>query len=195
MMKAYLPKESLDRLWTYRYEGAALRYLHQWIDQLRWQRLEPFKKLAEMLLRHLEGILNYCRVPVRFGVVRSRQRQHQGAPPPRARIQESSLLAAESAAAGGAQDRIPGSPESGVGWGLFRFLLRAPKTSAYQARAQAATGRTGNMESTHQPTPDKCLSASCGEFDTNASRYSPSVPVPDHVEPEIARCWSRGRKT
>jgi transposase len=69
MMKAYLLKESLDRLWTYRYEGAALRYLNQWIDQLRWQRLKPFEKLAEMLLFHLEGILNYCRVPVRFGVV------------------------------------------------------------------------------------------------------------------------------
>jgi transposase len=69
MMKAYLLKESLDRLWTYRYEGAALRYLNQWIDQLRWQRLKPFQKLAEMLLNHLEGILNYCRVPVRFGVV------------------------------------------------------------------------------------------------------------------------------
>jgi transposase len=69
MMKAYLLKESLDRLWTYRYEGAALRYLNQWIDQLRWQRLEPFKKLAQMLLSHLEGILNYCRMPVRFGVV------------------------------------------------------------------------------------------------------------------------------
>jgi transposase len=38
-------------------------------DQLHWQRLEPFKKLAEMLLTHLEGILSYCRVPVRFGVV------------------------------------------------------------------------------------------------------------------------------
>jgi len=69
MMKAYLMKESLDLLWTYRYEGAALRYLHQWIDQLRWQRLEPFKKLAEMLLRHQEGLLNYCHAPVRFGVV------------------------------------------------------------------------------------------------------------------------------
>lgn len=69
MLKAYLLKESLDRLWSYRYEGAALRYLNQWIDQLRWQRLEPFKKLAETLLSHLEGILNYCRTPVRFGVV------------------------------------------------------------------------------------------------------------------------------
>ena len=69
MMKAYLLKESLDLLWTYRYEGAALRYLHQWIDQLRWQRLKPFQKLARMLLRHQEGLLNYCREPVRFGVV------------------------------------------------------------------------------------------------------------------------------
>ena len=37
------------------------RYLPNWIDQLRWQRLEPFRKLALMLLDHLEGILNYCR--------------------------------------------------------------------------------------------------------------------------------------
>ena len=37
--KAYLLKESLDRLWSYRYEGAMLRYLKSWIDQLRWQRL------------------------------------------------------------------------------------------------------------------------------------------------------------
>jgi transposase len=69
MMKAYLLKESLDRLWKYRYEGAALRYLNGWIDQLRWQRLAPFQKLAEMLLRHVEGLLNYCRTKVPFGVV------------------------------------------------------------------------------------------------------------------------------
>lgn len=69
LLKAYLLKESLDRLWTYTYEKAALRYLNQWIDQLRWQRLEPFQKLARMLLTHLEGILNYCHVKVRFGVV------------------------------------------------------------------------------------------------------------------------------
>jgi transposase len=69
MMKAYLMKESLDRLWTYRQEAAARRYLNQWIDQLRWQRLRPFQKLADLLLRHEEGLLNYCRVPVRFGIV------------------------------------------------------------------------------------------------------------------------------
>src|SRR5262252_462868 len=69
VFKAYLLKESLDRLWTYRYEGAMLNYLQRWIDQLRWQRLEPFQKLAEMLLEHLDGILNYCRIKVPMGVV------------------------------------------------------------------------------------------------------------------------------
>jgi transposase len=69
VMKAYLLKESLDRLWNYRYEGAMLRYLQSWINQLRWQRLTPFEKLARMLLDHIEGILNYCRTKVPLGVV------------------------------------------------------------------------------------------------------------------------------
>jgi transposase len=69
VMKAYLLKESLERLWSYRYEGAMLRYLHSWIDQLRWQRLTAFEKLADMLVAHLEGILNYCRTKVPLGVV------------------------------------------------------------------------------------------------------------------------------
>ena len=44
-------------------------YLQKWMDQLKWQRLTPFDKLADMLLKHLDGILNYCRTKVRFGVV------------------------------------------------------------------------------------------------------------------------------
>ena len=46
-----------------------LRYLQSWIDQLRWQRLKPMEKLARMLLNHLDGILNYCRIKVPLGVV------------------------------------------------------------------------------------------------------------------------------
>jgi transposase len=69
VMKAYLLKESLDRLWNYTYEGAMLRYLQSWIDQLRWQRLKPMEKLARTLLNHLEGILNYCKTKVPMGVV------------------------------------------------------------------------------------------------------------------------------
>lgn len=67
--KAYLLKESLARLWDYVYEGAMLRYLQSWIDQLRWQRLAPMQKLANLLLNHLEGILNYCRTKIPMGVV------------------------------------------------------------------------------------------------------------------------------
>ena len=69
VMKAYRLKESLDRLWNYTYEGAMLRYLQSWIDQLRGQRLKPMEKLAWMLLNHLEGILNYCKIKLPMGVV------------------------------------------------------------------------------------------------------------------------------
>ena len=68
-MKAYLLKESLDRLWSYYYEAGMLRYLQNWTDQLRWQRVKPFEELARMLLNHIEGILNYCRTKVSMGVV------------------------------------------------------------------------------------------------------------------------------
>jgi len=69
ILKAYLLKESLSQLWNYTYQGAMLRYLQSWIDQLRWQRLKPMEKLAGMLLAHLEGILNYCRTKVPMGVI------------------------------------------------------------------------------------------------------------------------------
>ena len=69
LMKAYLLKESLDRLWSYRYPGAMMRYLQQWMSQLRWQRLQPMEKLADMLVKHLTGILNYCKHKVPLAVV------------------------------------------------------------------------------------------------------------------------------
>jgi transposase len=69
VLNAYLLKESLEQLWNYRYEGAMANYLRKWMDQLRWQRLRSFQKLAAMLIDHIEGILNYCRTRVRFGVV------------------------------------------------------------------------------------------------------------------------------
>jgi Transposase len=76
VMKAYLLKESLARLWDYIYEGAMLRYLQSWIDQLCWQRLAPMEKIATMLLNHLEGILNYCKTEIPMGG-RSSERKYQ----------------------------------------------------------------------------------------------------------------------
>ena len=69
VFKAYLLKESLERLWDYRYEAAMLNYLKKWMEQLKWQRLKPLEALADILLKHVDGILNYCRTKVRFGVV------------------------------------------------------------------------------------------------------------------------------
>jgi len=69
VFKAYLLKESLEGLWNYRYRGAMLNYLNRWMDQLKWQRLAPFEKLAATLLKHVDGIANYCETKVRFGVV------------------------------------------------------------------------------------------------------------------------------
>src|SRR5262249_60862455 len=50
LLKAYLLKESLDRLWGYRYEGAKVRYVKGWMDQIRWQGVLPIEKMAAMLL-------------------------------------------------------------------------------------------------------------------------------------------------
>ena len=69
VFKAYLLKESLEKLWDYRYEQRMFNYLESWVGQLKWQRLKPFEKLADMLIEHLDGILNYCKTKVRFGVV------------------------------------------------------------------------------------------------------------------------------
>jgi transposase len=69
VFKAYLLKESLERLWNYSYRGAMLNYLNKWMGQLKWQRLAPFEKLAGTLLKHVDGIANYCETKVRFGVV------------------------------------------------------------------------------------------------------------------------------
>jgi transposase len=106
VFKAYLLKESLDRLWSYHYEGAMLNYLQGWIDQLRWQRLEPFRKLANMLPDHLDGILNYCRTRVPMGVVEAVK--YQITATQRTRLQEPALPAAQGAAHGSDQDRIRG---------------------------------------------------------------------------------------
>ena len=114
VMKANLLKENLDRLWSYRHEGAMLRYLKSWIDQLCCQRLKPMEKLADMLLNHLEGILNYCPPQGSSGRRRGGERKHQSVAPPRARLSHSELSALESTTAGRHKNTIRRLPESCV---------------------------------------------------------------------------------
>jgi transposase len=57
---AYLLKESFSQLWDYRSEAWARRFFENWRASLRWQRLEPYEKFADMIDRHWDGIAAYC---------------------------------------------------------------------------------------------------------------------------------------
>jgi len=58
---AYILKETFGQLWDYQSEGWARRFFENWRDALKWQRLKPFEKFAEMIERHWDGIAAYCK--------------------------------------------------------------------------------------------------------------------------------------
>jgi transposase len=58
---AYLLKESFGQLWDYEREGWARRFFENWRASLKWQRLEPYEKFAEMIDRNWDGIAAYCK--------------------------------------------------------------------------------------------------------------------------------------
>lgn len=58
---AYLLKESFGQLWSYEREGWARRFFENWRASLRWQRLKPYERFAEMIDRHWDGIAAYCK--------------------------------------------------------------------------------------------------------------------------------------
>jgi transposase len=58
---AYLLKESFGQLWSYEREGWARRFFENWRAALKWQRLKPYVKFAEMIDRHWDGIAAYCK--------------------------------------------------------------------------------------------------------------------------------------
>src|SRR3990167_7229705 len=58
---AYILKESFGQLWDYQSEGWARRFFENWCDALKWQRLKPFEKFAEMIENHWDGIAAYSK--------------------------------------------------------------------------------------------------------------------------------------
>jgi transposase len=68
--RAYLLRETFGQLWDFRSPHHARRFFLRWKDQLRWQRLEPFKKFAAMIERNWAGIEAYShpanKVPLGF---------------------------------------------------------------------------------------------------------------------------------
>ncbi|NKB72377.1 MAG: ISL3 family transposase [Candidatus Latescibacteria bacterium] len=53
-------KERFGQLWDYRTERGARAFFERWKDSLKWQRLEPYRKFAELIEAHWEGIASYC---------------------------------------------------------------------------------------------------------------------------------------
>jgi len=71
LFKAYVLREELDRLWTYKTREGVAEFLFGWLKALRWQRLPEMERLADTLVKHFDGIAAYCDHAVRFGVVES----------------------------------------------------------------------------------------------------------------------------
>lgn len=57
---AYLLKESFGQLWDYKNETWARKFFDHWKASLKWQRLKPFEKFAQLIERHWDGIVAYC---------------------------------------------------------------------------------------------------------------------------------------
>lgn len=66
--RAWAIKEALRTLWTYRQPAAAARFFRQWYGWARRSQLEPIKRVAATLQRHLPGVLRYCRHRITNGV-------------------------------------------------------------------------------------------------------------------------------
>ena len=65
-VKAYLLKEDFQRFWDYTYPAWAERFLHRWCFRTMRSKIEPMKKIAQMLRRHEVLILNWFRAQKRF---------------------------------------------------------------------------------------------------------------------------------
>ena len=58
---AYLLKESFGQMWDYEHQERARNFFDNWRASLKWQRLAPYEKFAEMIERHWDGIAAYCK--------------------------------------------------------------------------------------------------------------------------------------
>jgi transposase len=58
---AYVLKESFSQLWDYSSAVWARKFFDHWRESLKWQRLKPFEEFSELIDRHWDGIVMYCK--------------------------------------------------------------------------------------------------------------------------------------
>jgi transposase len=66
--RAWAIKEALRTLWTYRQGAAVRRFFGHWYAWAIRSRLDPVKKVARTLQRHLEGVLRFVKHRITNGV-------------------------------------------------------------------------------------------------------------------------------
>lgn len=66
--RAWAIKEGLRTLWTYRQPAAVRRFFDHWYAWAIRSRLDPVKKVARMIQRHLDGVLRFVKHPITNGV-------------------------------------------------------------------------------------------------------------------------------
>jgi len=57
-------KELFDHFWSYRSRAWAMRFFYNWIDSVKDSGLKPMIQVAETLLTHMSGIMNYITFPI-----------------------------------------------------------------------------------------------------------------------------------
>lgn len=57
-------KKHFERFWTYRSLAWGMKFLWNWIDVVKAADLSPMTKVAEMIRKHMDGILNYLMHPI-----------------------------------------------------------------------------------------------------------------------------------
>jgi len=62
--KAWAAKEMFAHFWEYKQAGWARRFFKDWFSWVSRRRLQPVKKVAQMLKAHLENLLTYLKHPI-----------------------------------------------------------------------------------------------------------------------------------
>jgi transposase len=65
----YILKDDLKRLWQYKSQWAANNCFDQWYKRAIYSKIDPLKKFAKTLKRHLPGILAHCKYPIHTGLL------------------------------------------------------------------------------------------------------------------------------
>jgi transposase len=69
IVRAYYLKEAFQRFWDYKSPSWSAPYLKQWLWWANHSRLDPFRRFARLVRKHLDGILRWTELRVANGAL------------------------------------------------------------------------------------------------------------------------------